>query len=616
MMNDFIHNIFLRPVPALLGIAIWSMILSGTSLAHFPVHRPPPAPAESAVRMSERTATISEPSESTPGSPTRPAGLRSAPPGPSMRGTGSAGLTRKSRRPTSARITWEVWWARNQYQYLDFPTVKEQTDLMFPLTPNRYGGGRGTGTSLEVLQKKSIYLFRPFLDDPSARLRRTALIGLALLDDKASFPRMLEKLRDGNQTVRDSALLALGLLDHGPAKHCLLHLAKGTPWAHELLDQSMVPDYFKGFAQLALALDGSEGIDNLLRAIVADPKVSMPVKSMALEGLGLLGDEDSAKFLMDFIETGRAAPELMATAISALGKTSVPMTVPFLKKCLLYEDLPSRQSAALGLGRIAPEGDAEIAMALFKAYRHSNDQALKGFALVSLGRLGGHTAFQHLMQAATRGSRSDMPWACLGLGFALQHGANDQAKERLIYLADTHSNRSTRSAAVIALGLGNVQAAVEPLIRMLERGDDPYYRSYCALALGMIKDVRALGPLRKVLKEEQSPTVRTQAALALALMRDRSAIPELTEVLLTSSNDSTKSFVALSLAFMGDYRIVEDIHYTLIEKELDDLTLSHCVHLTAKLLSGRILPYLDRLAAGSNFACEYPLVAELLDYGI
>jgi HEAT repeat protein len=488
--------------------------------------------------------------------------------------------------------------------------------MLFPLTLDRLNGRSAVGSSLDLLRKKSIYLFRPYLDDPSARLRRSALIGLALLDDKASLPKMIEKLRDGNQTVRDSALLALGILDHAAAKHCLLHMAKGTPSAREVLDQSKVPDYFRGFAELSLALDRSDGIDNLLRAIVSDTKVSQPVKAMALEGLGLLGGEESAKFLMDFIETGRSAPELSATAVSALGKTSIPMTVPFLQKCLFAEDLPTRQSAAMSLGRISPEGDEEMSKALYRAYRHSNDQALKGFSLVSLGMIGGPAALEYLSQVAARGSNADMAWACLGSGFALQKGSNAKTIERLIFLAGSHPNRSTRSAAAIALGLGKVQAAVEPLIRMLEGGDDPYYRSYCALALGMIKDPRALGPLRKVMKEERIPTIRTQAALALALLRDRSAVPEMMEVLLTSTNDGTKAFVALSLAFMGDLQSVEIIHNTLIEKELDDLTLSHCVHLTSKLLSGRILPYLDRLAAGSNFACEYPLVADLLDYGL
>jgi len=86
--------------------------------------------------------------------------------------------------------------------------------------------------------------------------------------------------------------------------------------------------------------------------------------------------------------------------------------------------------------------------------------------------------------------------------------------------------------------------------------------------------------------------------------------------LIESKNDSTKGFIALSLGFMGDISIVDRLHTEIQKGHLDDLTLQHCVHLVAKLLSGRPRPYLDRLAAGSNFAGEFPMVEYLLDFGI
>ena len=67
---------------------------------------------------------------------------------------------------------------------------------------------------------------------------------------------------------------------------------------------------------------------------------------MALEGLGLIGDEEGVRFLMNFIETNRVSPMLLATATTALGKGQSPVAVPFLKKCLFSEHLPVRQSAA------------------------------------------------------------------------------------------------------------------------------------------------------------------------------------------------------------------------------------------------------------------------------
>ena len=93
-------------------------------------------------------------------------------------------------------------------------------------------------------------------------------------------------------------------------------------------------------------------------------------------------------------------------------------------------------------------------------------------------------------------------------------------------------------------------------------------------------------------------------------------MPRLVDLLIRSGNDTTKSFVALALSHMGDPAIVERVLHAMERYTLDDLTQAHCVQLTAKLLSGRPTPYLDRLSADSNFACEYPIVGYLLDFGI
>lgn len=70
------------------------------------------------------------------------------------------------------------------------------------------------------------------------------------------------------------------------------------------------------------------------------------------------------------------------------------------------------------------------------------------------------------------------------------------------------------------------------------------------------------------------------------------------------------------LGFIGDATIAENLIEDMNTLELDDITLSHCSNLTSKLFSGRTAPYLEREAAGSNFASEYPLVGYLLDFGI
>jgi hypothetical protein len=147
------------------------------------------------------------------------------------------GLTRKNRYGTSTRITWEHWWARNQYRFLLFPNVYDNLS-MFPSTP----GPNNDDWLLKNLKTESVTFMRPLISHDSPRLRRASLIGLARLEDDDSYLDMVEKLKDSNQTVRDTALFALGILKNTEAFHTLLHIARGTDEASKILNQSALPD--------------------------------------------------------------------------------------------------------------------------------------------------------------------------------------------------------------------------------------------------------------------------------------------------------------------------------------------------------------------------------------
>lgn len=560
---------------------------------------------------------ITPPGISAPGGPSTPG---PAMPGGGVTGPGTGGggprgikgaQTKKGRGATSSSVTWEYWWARNHFQYMEFPDIFENEGL-YPATPRP----KASGAKVSALREQVIELIRPLLEDKSARLRRGALIGLARMNAGEYLPHVTALLQDRNQTVRDAAVLALGLYSEGEAKHTLFHIAKGTEVACKSLGQSSVPDYIREFALISLAMSGTQGVDAVLKSLVLDSKCSPEIRAMALEGLGLLGGEDAAKILMDFVESGKAPKELLASAVTALHKTKDPAVLPFLDKCLYSDCIPMRQSAAQGLGYLARPGDEESVKKLFKCYKGTYDQALKGFCLVAMGQIGGGVAIQYLDHVVLKGQSADRAWACLGLGLALRDHKGKQGEEHLLSQLKESGNRSIRGAAAIALGLVKSHSATEELIKMLRRGDDPGLRGYCALALGMIGDPVAATPLQRALGGDELPQVKTRAALALALMRNKRSAPDLKNLLLNTTSDVTKSFVSLSLSYMGEPSIVQDLLAPMEEAARDDLTRMYCVQLTTKLLSRWTKPYLERLAAGSNFACEYPVVAYLLEFGI
>lgn len=547
----------------------------------------------------------------TPG-PAMPGGAAT---GPGTGGGGPRGIkgaqTKKSRPAATSSATWDYWWARNHFQYMELPDIFENAGL-YPATPH----AKASSAVVSALRGEIISLISPLLDGKSARLRRGALIGLARLNASESLADVTALLQDRNQTVRDAAVLALGLYSEGEAKHTLLHIAKGTEVACKSMGQSSVPDYIQEFALISLAMSGMQGVDAVLKSLALDSKCPPEIRAMAMEGLGLLGGEESAKILMDFVKSGKAPKELLASAVTALHKTKDPAVLPFLDKCLYSDCIPVRQSAALGLGYLVPPGDEEPVKKLFKCYKGTYDQALKGFCLVAMGQIGGSVAIQYLDHVVLKGQSADRAWACLGLGLALRGHDNEKGEEHLLSQLKGSGNRSIQGAAAIALGLVKSQPATEELIKMLRRGDDPVLRGYCALALGMIGDPAAATPLQRALGGDELPQVKTRAALALALMRNKSSVPDLVNLLLNTTSDVTKSFVSLSLSYMGEMNVIKDLLAPMQEAARDDLTRMYCVQLTTKLLSGWTKPYLERLAAGSNFACEYPVVAYLLEFGI
>ncbi|MFH2003075.1 MAG: HEAT repeat domain-containing protein, partial [Planctomycetota bacterium] len=272
----------------LVALCFFTLVISN---AHVPVHDPQPPPDGSGGEYNPPPDWVPPNTGAT-----TPTGATTANPDPRAVATGSRGadaaavntprnaknnasVTRKARGRTSPMITWDQWWARNRYPYLDFPRLQDSHDRMFPLTRSILANPSAS-SRLDSLKQRSLHLIRPMLHEESARLRRSALTGLAMLNDEESLPDIRDRLRDANQTVRDSALLALGILRNPEARHLLLHMVKGSPVACEALDQSQVPDYFRGFAEIALALEDARGVQGLLQSVVFDAKAQPQVRAM------------------------------------------------------------------------------------------------------------------------------------------------------------------------------------------------------------------------------------------------------------------------------------------------------------------------------------------------
>jgi len=459
-------------------------------------------------------------------------------------------------------------------------------------------------------------------------LRRAASISLGRLNDDASIPKMIKMLQDGHKTVQSSAVLGLGLSANGRARYTLLHLARGTEYAVKLVGSSSIPPHLRGFAAISLALSDSDGARNigpvrdLLRNVARDESAGDDVRALALESLGLLvggeenGGEEAVRFLVDFAGRGKTDYRLVSAAVAAMGKTKNPVVLPHLIRHLKSRHVAVRQSAALGIGSIALPGDEEAVKSLFRCYGNAKDPSLRGFALISMGRIGGRTALKNIRVVLKRNSTSDRAWACLALGLAGQNAPADGVVDDLYDVLVETRSRSTRGAAAIALGLAGGRKASKDLAAFLKKGDSPYVRGYCAMALGMIGDPAAVPLLRTTLAEKNVPEVSNQAAVALCLLNDNDSVFDLTNALISSNSESTKTMAAKSLIFLGDTGVVKRLLEYITTKSSDELTYMLCFEVISRLIMSQKAPYLDRVAADSNYANEFPIVEELLSFGI
>jgi len=552
------------------------------------------------------------PGAARPSGPQTPSGggTDSGPRGPAKR---QGSFTKKRKNTTTMPATWEYWWARNRFAFVDVPD--NAFDPRGPVTPSARPDQARQDARRQFLELAS-KTFRPFVDGPSSHLERSSLVALGRMDDSTSVTATIAQLGNRNTSVQISAILGLGLSENRKAQYTLLNILRDTRHARELIGQAVTPTFMRSFAGFALALSGSRGAGPVLHEIARDKKTDSGLRAVALEAIGLLGNSQAVAYLAELTEDKRADKRLVAAAVTALGKTGDPRAIGIVDKLLASKHVGVQQSAAIALGQLSPEWDDSSIERLVRCYKNARDLSLKGFCLTSIGRIGGPGAVEHLRRVLARGTSSELPWAALGLGLAVRRSSDAHAESALLEELKDCRNRSTQGALAIALGLARSRKAVDELSRLLEGGGDPTMRGYCAMALGMIGDPKALGLLRRALLEKTLPEVSTQAALALCLMNDRDSILSLTDMLITTKSDSARNMAARSLVFLGDVRVVKRLVEYVNTRSTEEVTCMRCMEIVSKLVTGQKTPFMDRIAAGSNPACEFPIITSLLNYSI
>jgi HEAT repeat protein len=150
------------------------------------------------------------------------------------------------------------------------------------------------------------------------------------------------------------------------------------------------------------------------------------------------------------------------------------------------------------LGNLTPEERSELAAETLRVYetlsgKRPDDQLVRRYLVLVLGRLGDPSAIPALLQAA----KADDP--------------------------------DTRLYAVWALGKIGGSAGFDTVLES-SQSEDPGARKMAAYVLGALGDPRAI-PRLKVLADDRVADVRWNAAIALGALGDRSGLPVLHSML-------------------------------------------------------------------------------------
>jgi hypothetical protein len=90
----------------------------------------------------------------------------------------------------------------------------------------------------------------------------------------------------------------------------------------------------------------------------------------------------------------------------------------------------------------------------------------------------------------------------------------------------------------------------------------------------------------------------------------------LLDLFFETNSEAIKAMISRSLVFLGDSAEAERLLEFISSEWSDEITYMYTMELMAKLTAGQKTCHFDRIAAGSNFTCEYPIVPFLLDFGI
>jgi HEAT repeat protein len=438
-------------------------------------------------------------------------------------------------------------------------------------------------------------------------------------------------------SVQAAAALSLGILLDDESVGLLTELLTDTSVGRQAIGGGRVPWMVRSFACLGLGLIGSDGaIDALLAAVTEFPDSERDIKACAFAALGLLDDRSDRKdevvdMMLAMLVDEQLDGVLRSYVPTTLGKLGEPRAVPALLAVLGDREAPDavRQSAAIGLARLAVLSDRSVVAELERQVKSGHDQLTRRFALVTLARLGAddidgaatagaHDRLINLLEKELTGrgaQRSHRSWAALGA--ALYARAHPLSAARLLVPLrrgfEDENDPSFKGAFAIALALCDDQSSAAAIHESLLDSHQDDYRGYASEALGLLRHIEAAPLLRQLCVDEGLPeSFRLKAATGLGLMGDTDAVPLLVDSMLAVRSLGGLSALAQALGLIGNQSVGPPLVGMAVDDSRHELSRAFATVALGLLGERGELPFNAALRADNNYLHQTPAFAEVL----
>ena len=470
-------------------------------------------------------------------------------------------------RPNSEAKDWMAWWDLHQHQYRDLPIHGGCGIIISGMTPPPRWV-----TTEQIDDKILPYLFEILRTESDPDLITSALIAVGkIAREKHLTLSLIQSWHQSEQPeIRESAILAFGLLGHQDAIPLLQALAKeaqnpsrsrelavislglwterrlSAPLVREiprtlfsiLEDASQEPE-LRVLAALSLSQTGRHaepGIAHKLSSLFQNPLVDIEIRKhlpAAIAGIASKNQKEQKQLLEVLLHALETTDEYQIAesciqALAALAKSEIE---PCYDSCL--EDCSYKL----------------ILNTFMSQARQSRFPTCKNLALVSLARMGRaarnshEQIFSFLLNTMKDGEDPIQPWAGLAIGL-------------LAYEQNLHGNQY------------DSYRVHEETYQKFRTTTNPDHKAAYALALGLMKNESCKPDLRQSLTEVHHSEYQGFVALSLGMLRAREYEPYLDE-LSGNSIRNPKLFLQIQLGFSLSraYSVPKVLHEMLEEKD-------------------------------------------------